>query len=540
MTELPIGWESAKLGDVLTLNYGRSLPKNSRDGGQYSVYGSNGVVGANSTPLTKKPSIIIGRKGSIGKVTFSEEPSWAIDTSYYIDQFHNQPPKYWYYLLKHLPLTEMNRSTAIPGLNRGDAYSIQIKVPPLREQKMIADRIDFLMSRSENIRKILDTIPPLLIRYRESILAAAFQGHLTKNWREQFPDSEPIDRTISRIEKPSQPAGGRKATNRIIPGRYALSVNNGFKNIPDGWRCVKLTDIARQETGHTPSRKHARYWTGSHSWVGIKDAKDHHGRVIYETEQSITNDGLKNSAARLLPEGTVCLSRTASVGYVFVMGKEMATSQDFVTWTCSEALQPKFLMYLLMAEGEHIRTFGKGTTHTTIYFPEIRAFNVCIPSISEQNRIIELCDFAFRKIEILDSLIATAIQDQYDLDQSILVQAFRGELAPQDPNDEPASVLLKRIEVERAEMKNNQTLNKAIVKSPKRSKVRKMTIPVVEVLKRSDTPLTSQELLRQAGYPHDATTEQVEAFFLDVRYSIHGKKIIRKRIGDEDVFELAG
>jgi type I restriction enzyme S subunit len=114
-----------------------------------------------------------------------------------------------------------------------------------------------------------------------------------------------------------------------------------------------------------------------------------------------TNElGIANSSARVLPAGTVCLSRTASVGYVVMLDQPMATSQDFVAWICSEHIQPEFLMYLLIAEGESILRFAAGAVHNTIYFPEVKAFHVCIPNPSEQERIVGMLDDAFEGIAI--------------------------------------------------------------------------------------------------------------------------------------------
>ncbi|UTG97461.1 restriction endonuclease subunit S [Sinorhizobium meliloti] len=210
-----------------------------------------------------------------------------------------------------------------------------------------------------------------------------------------------------------------------------------------------MSRIARQETGHTPSRSHPEWWDGDIPWIGIKDAGAHHGRIIEETIQTTNEEGLANSAARLLPAGTVCLSRTASVGYVTIMGKPMATSQDFVTWTCTEALVPKFLMYALMAEGDDIREFGKGTTHTTIYFPEVRAMQICLAPLEEQHEIARRIEAAFAKIDRLAKEAKRALELVGRLDEAILAKAFRGELVPQDENDEPAEKLLERIRSER-------------------------------------------------------------------------------------------
>lgn len=247
---------------------------------------------------------------------------------------------------------------------------------------------------------------------------------------------------------------GRAATTTVIAGRYALSVGMPGTNPPKGWVWTSIYDLSELGTGHTPSRKHPEYWGGSIPWIGIKDAANHHGEVIFETLQHTNELGLANSAARLLPKNTVCLSRTASIGYVVVMGRDMATSQDFVTWTCNEGLDPHFLKFALMAEGDDVRRFGKGTTHTTIYFPEVKAFHICIPPANEQRRIVEKIEACMQRVEYAENAIketgATGFSGKFkSLRQSILAKAFRGELVPRDPTDEPASVLLERIRAER-------------------------------------------------------------------------------------------
>jgi type I restriction enzyme, S subunit len=128
----------------------------------------------------------------------------------------------------------------------------------------------------------------------------------------------------------------------------------------------------------------------------------------------------------------------------------MATSQDFVTWTCTEALLPKYLMYALMAEGDDIRKFGMGSTHTTIYFPEIRALHIALPPVEEQKEIVTRIEQALARADRLEAEAARARALLARLESSILGKAFAGELVRQDPNDEPASVLLGRIRAQRA------------------------------------------------------------------------------------------
>ena len=193
--------------------------------------------------------------------------------------------------------------------------------------------------------------------------------------------------------------GGRAATTGVIPGRFALSVGNPDLSSPHRWRWELLTNLARLETGHTPSRRHPEYWDGDIPWIGIKDAGEHHGHDLFKTVQYVTQEGIDNSAARVLPTGTVCLSRTASIGYIIRMGVPMATSQDFVNWVCGPNLDSQFLLYLLLSEVDSLSRFAYGTTHQTIYFPEVKAFHVCVPPLPEQHAIAGVLGALDDKIE---------------------------------------------------------------------------------------------------------------------------------------------
>lgn len=192
--------------------------------------------------------------------------------------------------------------------------------------------------------------------------------------------------------------GGRAATTRHIPPKLALAVGMPSTKAPEGWRWTALTNLARLESGHTPSRRHPEYWGGDIPWISLADAKRHHGGRIEQTIETTNALGIENSSARVLPQNTVCLSRTASVGYVLIMGRPMATSQDFVNWICSEHLDPRFLQYLFIAEGENLTRFASGAVHNTIYFPEVKAFHICHPPLIEQQRIAGVLDEAFEDI----------------------------------------------------------------------------------------------------------------------------------------------
>jgi type I restriction enzyme, S subunit len=214
--------------------------------------------------------------------------------------------------------------------------------------------------------------------------------------------------------------GGREATSGVIGGGTALAVGHPGTPAPPGFAWTELLSVARLETGHTPSRRHPEYWNGAIPWIGIKDATGNYGRTIHATNQTVTEEGIANSSARVLPAGTVCLSRTASVGYVVVMGVPMATSQDFVNWVCGPHLDRRYLKYVLQLERETLLRFASGTTHQTIYFPEAKAFHVLLPAIGEQRAIADVLGALDDKIESNRRLRDTAD----DLVSSIFASAL--------------------------------------------------------------------------------------------------------------------
>ena len=144
-----------KLGDICIFNYGKSLVANKRIVGNVPVYSSAGIIGYHNEPLVNTPGIIIGRKGTVGTVYYSPVPFYCIDTAYYIipnESIYNL--QYLYYQLKSLKLNKLNEDSAIPGLNRFAAYAQEISLPPLAEQKRIADILSAIDDKIELNRRI--------------------------------------------------------------------------------------------------------------------------------------------------------------------------------------------------------------------------------------------------------------------------------------------------------------------------------------------------------------------------------------------------
>lgn len=163
---IPEGWKRTKIGDIVTLNYGKALKEDDRVEGDFPVYGSSGVVGSNETSLIEGPVIIVGRKGNVGSIHWSDKNCWPIDTVYFIDK--EQTSLFLYFNLQYQPF--INSDAAVPGLNRSQAYSLDIVMPEstVLEQfdkivKPMHQQIINLQLYNKNLSQTRDLLLPRLI-----------------------------------------------------------------------------------------------------------------------------------------------------------------------------------------------------------------------------------------------------------------------------------------------------------------------------------------------------------------------------------------
>jgi type I restriction enzyme S subunit len=124
-SDLPAGWACVPLKDRLELLYGRALKEELRKPGEIDVFGSNGKVGSHNVHWLDGPGVLVGRKGTVGAVHYSESAFWPIDTVYYVKPLDYDDLRYLYYLLDYLPLKILNAATGVPGLSRRDAYALR-------------------------------------------------------------------------------------------------------------------------------------------------------------------------------------------------------------------------------------------------------------------------------------------------------------------------------------------------------------------------------------------------------------------------------
>lgn len=155
--------KTATLGDVLPMKYGKNLPERIRESsGHIPVVSSAGISGKHNKALVDEPCVVIGRKGSIGTTYFFESPIWPIDTTFYVTGSNEINIRYAFYLLQTLGLKEMNNDSAVPGLNRAQAESLPVTIPPMSDQLAIAGMLGVLDDKIESNRRIIPVVLELI------------------------------------------------------------------------------------------------------------------------------------------------------------------------------------------------------------------------------------------------------------------------------------------------------------------------------------------------------------------------------------------
>ncbi len=170
-------WIKEKLGNLIKLHYGKALKAADRVHGEIPVYGSNGIVGYHNKPLWEKPTVIIGRKGSVGEANYCRGCSWTIDTAYYVEVLDASKLnlEYFYYFADQFDITAISQKGVKPGVNRNDYLNIEIPLPSIEEQNAIVDSLRKVYEKIEKGSRLYEDNIESLSSLKSSILSASFR-----------------------------------------------------------------------------------------------------------------------------------------------------------------------------------------------------------------------------------------------------------------------------------------------------------------------------------------------------------------------------
>lgn len=450
---LPNGWIETLLGEIITLEYGKGLTGLERERGMYKVWGSNGVVGTHNDFLIDGPVIIVGRKGSVGVIHYSPDKCWPIDTTYYINSIKSLSTLFIYYLLKHLNLSSLDKSTTIPGLNREIAYSQRILLPPLEEQCRIVEKIEELFSEIENVEQNLLDINKRLNVYWQAILDNAFERVTNRK----------LSFFTTFIGAGSTPKGGR-----------SIYVRNGIPFI--------------------------RSQNVLHYSLNLDD-------VVYITDEI----NKKMSRTKVHPNDVLLNITGASIGrctYVPDYLNQGNVNQHVCIIRTTPDLSYKYLaLYLNSPKIQRlIQKWSSGATREALTLFQINDIPIPICPLAEQELIVAELESQYTILENVKETIIKKLSQIEVLKQSILSKAFTGNLVPQNSNDKPASALLKKIKEEQLGFlpKVKKVKNKMIEMERTKS--------VLDLLKEAKESIPAKDVWQQSKH-----WESIDDFYAELR-----------------------
>lgn len=307
---------------------------------------------------------------------------------------------YYYLLFFKQQLSSYTKGTTQANLNAEIVNSLPVKLPPINEQKRIVAKIEKLFSNLDNSDKYLLHLAKQLKRYRQSVLKSAFEGELTKEWRER---------------------------NNIL-------FLNKIGKIGEYCDCI------------VPNRDKPKSFSGNIKWITTPLLTEKSIIIDYSQAQyGLTIEEIEKYKAKVIPIGSVIMTCVGTFGLSSIVEKEIVINQQLHAFLPSEYLDKKFIAYCIQNNKKY---FEENSTATTIqYLNKTKCNSMPIPifSLNEQQEIVNQIEKHFSIIDKLEVVVQQSIKESKRLRQSILKQAFEGKLVEQDPNDESASILLEKI-----------------------------------------------------------------------------------------------
>jgi len=394
--EIPAHWDPLKLKRVCTFAYGDSLASEARVDGDVEVYGSNGLVGSHERANTLAPCLVIGRKGSFGKVNFSPRPVFAIDTTFFVDRrFTRADIRWFYYVLTNARLDSATKDSAIPGLDREDAYVRDVCLCSPDEQRAIAAFLDRETARLDALVAKKERLIELLQEKRTALITRA----VTKG----------LDPTVPMKDSGVEWLG----------------------EIPAAWGLKRLKRIVQFRGGGTPTKDNLEYWCGEIPWVSPKDMKV---SVVLDTEDKITAQAVHDSATKPVPAGVVLLVVRSGILArsipVALTGREVTLNQDLKALVPSHELVPEYLMYLISGMQRELLVEWKkeGATVESLELELVANTPTPLPATAEQRAIAAFLDRETARIDALVAKVRDAIDRLRELRTALISAAVTGKI----------------------------------------------------------------------------------------------------------------
>ena len=494
-TLIPIGWAKCFLGDVLVVKNGYAFKST-----DYSSEGiplirisdiQNGKVStlnsalipqnkANLDFLIETGDLLIAMSGATtGKIGVYEGLHLCLQNQrvgnfkIYSKDLLDKNFRNFYVdsLRKQIEITAYGG--AQPNISSSLLEGFEILLPPLNEQRRIVAKLEKLLAKVDTCKERLDKISAILKRFRQSVLSAACSGRLTADWRENNPDVEPGKILLQKIQKAHELAGGHKQGNAASPTEGVHNLTSS--SFPNGWEIAELRDICEPGRPITYGilKPGAEILNGV-PYIRVADFPNN--RLKLEDIRRTSAEIDKAYARSRLRTGDILLSIRGTVGRLCKIPPELNEAnitQDSARLSIQSVVNSDYICWFLkaMPTQKRMQNAIKGVAIRGINIGDVRALQIALPPYEEQQEIVRRVENLFKTADQIEQRYQKARTYIDQLTQSILAKAFRGELVPQDPNDEPASVLLEQIRAERENRENvAKTAKKPAANKKQRSK----------------------------------------------------------------------
>jgi type I restriction enzyme S subunit len=481
MNKLPDGWVETRLEDVVDILDNMRKPVNNKERQSriadkqenelFPYYGATGQAGFIDDYLFDEELVALGEDGvpffdgKKSKAYILNGKTWVNNHAHVIRGKEDFLPNklLCHYLNQFDYHGYVNGGTRLK-LTQANMRRMPVFLAPIPEQKRIVEKLDSLLAQVETIGQRLNNLPNIIKRFRQSVLAAAVSGKLTEKWRE----GNKFNVRLNDLKLDKNLLIAKKEIKKDLFFEKA----EGTFAIPKPWQFIKLQSLAHKITDgehKTPKREESgRFLLSARN---VRDGYIDTSNVDYVGEEEYIK-----LRKRCNPnKGDVLISCSGSVGRVSLVDKNdeyvMVRSAALVK-TLPEYISNKFLMFVLQSPHiqKQIVDASKSTAQENLFLGPIKNLFIPYLPMEEQTEIVRLVEQHFALADTLEKNLKNAKQRVDNLTQSILAKAFRGELVPQDPNDEPAEQLLARIKTARAEA---ELLEKAAKKATKKKKAKK-------------------------------------------------------------------
>lgn len=362
-------------------------------------------------------------------------------------------------------IERLQSGTTRKRISRKNLAKIELPIPPFPEQQRIVDKIEELFTQLDAGVAELEATKARLKRYRQAVLKAAVEGELTREWREAHKDEiKPASVLLEHIlaerrakweeeQLAKLRAKGKEPIDDRWKGKYKEPIPpdlDGLPDLPEEWVWATLSQIGELNRGkskHRP-RNAPKLYGGSYPFIQTGDIRKANG-IIREYSQTYNEEGLAQS--RLWPEGTLCITIAANIADTAILGFDGCFPDSVVGFLAEPThCDIKYIELFLRTAKTELERYAPATAQKNINLKILNDVAIPLLSLEEQHEFVNEVE---RQLSIADGIekeLNLALARAERLRQSILKRAFEGKLVEQDPEDEPASVLLERIKAEKA------------------------------------------------------------------------------------------